>query len=197
MDFTGRQIYDTAVRCDGEVAGVVRDLLLNTMNWSVAYIVVEVGAWPSPRRILLEPAQVSAFVSETRSLDVSLSVRDLEACPLEQTHPPASQQFAVRIAGPPPAALHWADALIPPDGAQRCPDLESARAIRGYAASCGDSRQRVVGLRIHTPDDRFCPVVAAIVVGGLWNWRRTREIPACAVTEVNAEMRRISIAGNS
>lgn len=197
MDFTGRQIYDSAVRCSGEVAGVVRDLLFDTKNWSVRYIVVEVGAWPSPRRILLEPAQVSAFVPETRSLKVLLSVRDLEDCPLEQTHPPASQQLAVRIVGPPPASLHWADDLPQTGEAERCPNLESARAIRGCAVSGGASCQRVVGLRIHTPDHRFCPVVAAIIVGGRWNRWRRGEIPACAVTEVNAEMRRISIAGNS
>jgi hypothetical protein len=42
MDFTGKPIYGAAVRCEDEVAGMVRDVLFDTHDWSVRYLVI---AW--------------------------------------------------------------------------------------------------------------------------------------------------------
>lgn len=188
MDFTGRQICGASVRCEKEVVGVVRDLLFDTNDWSVRYLVVETGVWPSPRRVLVEPPCVSAFDLETRCLTVSLSPYQLRRCPPEASRPPVSQQYAVKIAGPPSAVLHWADSRQDIDAVDQCPSLESAEAILGNIIVRWDVRNvRVTDIRLHTPGDLFCPQVVTLAGRRFWKWRRPEDIPVESVIELGTD----------
>ena len=188
MDFTGRQICGASVRYEDEIVGAVRDLLFDMNDWSVRYVVAETGAWPSPRRVLVEPSCVLAFDLETRSLTLCLSHDQLYQCPPEATRPPVSQQYAVKIAGPPPAALHWADSRLDIDAVEQCPSLESAEAILGHIVVGWDVRNvRVTDVRLHTPADLFRPQIVAVIVRRFWKWSCPEDIPAESVIELGTD----------
>lgn len=188
MDFTGRQICGSSVRCEGEVVGVVRDLLFDMDGWSVRYLVVETGAWPSPRRVLVEPPCVSAFDLETRSLALSLSRDQVSQCPPEASRPPVSQQYAVKTAGPPSAALHWAESRLEIDAVDQHPSLESVRTILGHIVVGWDIRNvRVTDIRLHTPGGLFCPQFVAFIVRRCWKWSHSEDIPAESVIELGTD----------
>jgi len=178
MDFTRRQICGASVWCEEQVVGVVRDLLFAMNDWSIQYLVVETGAWPSPRRVLVEPAYVSTFDLKTRSLAVSLSCDQLHRCPPEATRPPASQQYAIKIAGPAPAYLHWADSPSEVDAVEESVSLESVQGILAYTlVGWNVSQERIADIRLRTPSDHFCPDVVAIVACKGCIRRSCRDIP--------------------
>lgn len=134
------------------------------------------------------PPGVSAFDLETRCLTISLSPDQLRRCPPEASRPPVSQQYAVKIAGPPPAALHWADSRPEIDAVDQHPSLESVRTILGHIVVGWDVRNvRVADVRLHTPGDLFRPQLVAFVVRRFWNWRCSEDIPAESVIELGTD----------
>lgn len=193
LRFNGRQIYGAMLQHNGEIVGVVRDLFFDKRDWSVQYLVVETGAWPSPRRVLLEPMQISTYKLRPISITTSLTRSQVESCPLEQSHPPVSQQYAIRVAGPPSTPLHWADSPPKITAVEEDPNLEGGQEIIGYAVTGGAAkRERVADLQMQTPDDFFRPMIVAVVVRRHWGWGRPRQIPIDAVSQLHHQQRSLS-----
>jgi len=194
MYFTGRQICGHMLRHGDEILGVVRDLLFDSRDWSLRYLVVEAGAWPSPRRVLLEPRQISTIDLKARSLATSLTRSQVENCPLEQAHPSVSHQYAIRLVGPPSPLLHWAADQPIATTVEHNPNLESAQEIVGYAVGGGAAKgERVADLQMQTPDDCFRPTIEAVVARSLWGYGRARQISVDAVAELSFQRQCLSV----
>jgi len=194
MYFTGRQIFGHRLRHGDEILGVVRDLLFDSRDWSIRYLVVETGAWPSPRRVLLEPRQISVLDLKERSLATSLTGSQVEDCPLEQARPSVSQQYAIRLVGPPSPLLHWAADQPIATTVEHNPNLESAQEIIGYAVGGGAAKgERVTDLQMQTPDDCFRPTIEAVVTRSFWGYGRARRISVEAVAKLGFQQQCLSM----
>lgn len=184
MHFNGRDLYGCCVQHGDEVVGALRDLFFDHRTWIVRYLVVETGAWPSPRRVLLEPSAVESFEPSTPSLQVSLAQAELSDCPLESAHPPASQQYVRGLTGPPSPRLHWADERRIAGPVEEDPHLESSQQIVGYRLVGSHARnERIIDLRFRTAEEHFRPTVVAILTRSFWT-RRRRDLPIARVADV-------------
>jgi len=196
MHFNGRDLYGCSVRHGDEVVGVLRDLLFDRRTWIVRYLVVETGAWPSPRRVLLEPSAVESFEPSTASLQVSLARAELADCPLGSAHPPASQQYVRRLTSPPSPHLHWADERRHAEPVEDDPYLESSQQIIGYRLVGSRARnERVIDLRFQTAEEHFRPTVVAMLTRSFWT-RRRRDLPVAHVEDVrHYDQRLVTVGG--
>ena len=195
MCFEGRDLYGCNVQHGNESVGVVRDLLFDRHTWIVQYLVVETGAWPSPRRILLQPDMVESYEPSASTVQISLTQTELSDCPLESLHPSASQQYIRRLTGPPSLLPHWADDRQAATQAEDDPFLESSQQINGYRLVGSSNRnERIIDLRYQTAEDRFCPTVAAILTRSFLS-RRRNEFPVARVTDVRHHDQRVVTVG--
>jgi uncharacterized protein YrrD len=150
-----------AVRERDGIAGHVRDLYFDDRDWRVRYLVVELGSWLHHRRVLIPPDSVRMSDARERSLLVSMTREEVEACPPARTSPPVSVQMAQRYrnyvvwpalwlsayamsptGGAPLNAPSWATLPDEPPGERH---LRNAQAVNGYHVVASD---RIVG-RVH------------------------------------------------
>ena len=192
----GRELYGRSVYSEDQIVGVVRDLLFDHRDWTVRYLVVETGAWPSPRRVLLVPGNLQGVHAETAPLCTSLSAIQVADCPLASTHPPADQEYARRLMEQSATMLHWADDVPPvePEGATT--PLQSAQAIRGYRIALpSDGVRRVVDVQMQTPQEQFAPTIESLVVRDRLSWWRRWHVPVDRGVRICHASRRVCMAG--
>jgi hypothetical protein len=88
-----KQLYGGKLSAaDGEI-GHVKDFYFDDQNWVVRYVVVNTGSWLSGRQVLVSP---HAFVSldwTGKLLLLSLTRKQIEACPSIESHKPVSRQY--------------------------------------------------------------------------------------------------------
>ena len=76
---------------DGEV-GHVKDMYFDDDAWVVRYLIVETGTWLSSRKVLVSPIAVRDLDWSGKSLEVSLSMQQVEKSPNIDTNKPVSRQ---------------------------------------------------------------------------------------------------------
>jgi hypothetical protein len=101
-----RALHDvTAMRIhamDGDV-GHVHDLYIDSRQWTVRYLEVEIAPWPYGRDpVLLAPDDVQTVDSTCGKIDVALSRAQVRGSPTRDTHKPVSRQHR-----PGPLYLEW------------------------------------------------------------------------------------------
>ena len=192
----GRDLYGRSVCSGDEIVGVVRDLLFDHRDWTVRYLVVETGAWPSPRRVLLVPGNLQGVHAETAPLCTSLSAIQVADCPLASTHPPADQEYARRLMEQSATMLHWADDAPPVEPGRDTNPLESAQAIRCYrVARPPAGAGLVVDVLMQTPQEQFAPTVESLVIRGRLFWWRRWHLPVDREVQICHASRRIFMLG--
>jgi hypothetical protein len=138
---------------DGEF-GHVKDFLFDDKTWVIRYLVADTGSWLPGRLVLLSPHSFIRWDQEAKTLQVSLSRKQIEDSPSIDTHRTVSRQFEIeyyRYYGWP---TYWAGGgmwglggfpvIVPPpviegivDRVHRHRDdkhLQSMKAVTGYNA---------------------------------------------------------------
>ncbi|MDA8165514.1 MAG: PRC-barrel domain-containing protein [Desulfobacteraceae bacterium] len=81
----------TAVTSDGE-AGTVADLFFDDRDWTVRYLVIDIGGWLFGRKILASPAAVRSVAWEKRRIGLDLTREQIERSPEIDTLKPITRQ---------------------------------------------------------------------------------------------------------
>lgn len=127
--------YDVRAR-DG-VVGRVNDFLFDDTSWSVRYLVVETGKWLPGRKILVSVAQCWEPDRDDKSIEVNLSVDEIEHGPALDEHAPVSRQYEIEFARHFQLVPYWASAGL------AGPAIASTPALA--AATLEDSKEVVEG----------------------------------------------------
>lgn len=190
MEFTLRQLYCCWLYSKDQLLGAVRDLLFDTADWHVRYLVVETGTWPSPRRVLLDALDISSVDTPAKRVLTTLSQAQLNDCPLEAAHPSASQQFAIECSGPPSVPVHWADTPPIITTIECDPNLESATELVGYtvvpAVFLGEHVSDVVVV-----GQAGVFKITFALVNGYWGWGTKRQVSVTDTAQIDIEQRRL------
>jgi len=76
---------------DGAI-GHVTAAYFDDQEWAIRYLVVEAGSWLAGREVLISPYSVTHYHAADRSLDVSLTRRQVEDSPDIDTHQTVTRQ---------------------------------------------------------------------------------------------------------
>jgi hypothetical protein len=77
---------------DGEI-GQVKEFYFDDKHWTIRYLVAETGTWLVDRQVLISPHALVAVNKEARNIRVDLTKKQIENCPLLDTHKPVSHQY--------------------------------------------------------------------------------------------------------
>lgn len=179
-------LYGSALLCDDQVIGNVRDFLFDDETWVVRYLVVETGAWPCPQRIVISPADLEDVDIGRRQVSTRLTPSEIQANDLACSHPPVSQQEAIRLAGPPAIPLHWANDNPVEVTAENDPHLRSTHEITGYVAKA-DARRvgHIQGFMVSIPEQLGQWRIEAILIRmGHSPLGKRRAVPTSEVREI-------------
>jgi uncharacterized protein YrrD len=86
------------VATDGEV-GHVRDFFLDDEVWGVRYFVVETGPWLASRKVLISPIAIRQPNWLKKTIEVSITIAQVEGSPEVDTEKPVSRQHEMRHLG--------------------------------------------------------------------------------------------------
>ena len=85
------------VEASDGLLGIVRDLLFEDVNWTVRWVVVDVGHWLADRNVLLPPSAVGPPDRELRRLPTKLTMQQVKDAPDVDTDEPVSRQYNAHI----------------------------------------------------------------------------------------------------
>lgn len=143
---------------DGMV-GKVDDLYFDDDNWAIRYLTVDTGSWLQGRQVLISPHSVTHVDWDARSVDVSISKKQVELSPDIDTHQPVSRQRETEYFGYYGYPYYWSGPYLwgpdyYPSGPMSEPSnpskanpqpingadshLRSAAAITGYHVEASD-----------------------------------------------------------
>jgi uncharacterized protein YrrD len=66
---------------DDDRAGTVRDAIVNYMNWTVPYLVIDTGHWIPGRKVILPSSFVETFDLDRRAIAVRVSAESIATAP--------------------------------------------------------------------------------------------------------------------
>jgi sporulation protein YlmC with PRC-barrel domain len=114
------------------VLGKVSDVLFEDDTWQVRWLVVDIGTWLSPRKVLVHRSDLGTPVIATRLFPVNLAKRDIEHSHDASADLPVSQQPTQGI---PPQSSQVGAALV---GQKGDGHLRSANTLIGYHIQARD-----------------------------------------------------------
>ncbi len=96
MQFMISSIQGYRIHATDAAVGTLSDVLFEDETWTIQWLVVQIGSWPTHRKILLYPAAVLAVDNEQKTMAVRLAKAEIEASlPLDR-HEPVSEQTRLR-----------------------------------------------------------------------------------------------------
>ncbi len=79
---------------DGDI-GHVQDFYFDDKSWTIRYLVADTGTWLKGRLVLLSPRAFGRLDIAGKTLNISLSKRQIERCPPIEAHMPVSRRYEV------------------------------------------------------------------------------------------------------
>jgi len=79
---------------DGDV-GHVKDFYFDDKTWVIRYLVADTGSWMSGRLVLLSPHAFGRWDQDEKTLQLSLTRKQIENSPSIESHKPVSRQYEV------------------------------------------------------------------------------------------------------
>ncbi len=79
---------------DGDI-GHVRDFYFDDKTWTIRYLVADTGTWLKDQLVLLSPRSFGRLDHAGRTLNISLSRKQIERCPPIEAHMPVSRRYEV------------------------------------------------------------------------------------------------------
>ena len=77
---------------DGKI-GKVKEFYFDDRFWTIRYLVAETGTWLASRQVLISPYALVAIFNEEKTIDVTLTKKQIENSPSMDTDKPVSRQF--------------------------------------------------------------------------------------------------------
>ncbi|MGV3772191.1 MAG: hypothetical protein ACO1QB_04760 [Verrucomicrobiales bacterium] len=105
--------------------GRVKDIYFNDLDWSVKYLVINLGGRTTSVDLLLSPEFVTGFDAVSRVAQVNLTMEQLAACPRAGMVKPVCQQYHYH-----PGA-RGRSSVFRPGSTDPC--LRSAKVVLGYS----------------------------------------------------------------
>ncbi|EMI15678.1 PRC-barrel domain protein [Rhodopirellula maiorica SM1] len=144
---------------DGFV-GSVKDVLFDSQEWGVRYLVVDTGKWLPGRQVLLPPAVLEHTDWRSGTAKVSLTRSQVKASPDVSVHQPISRQKEAELMSHYAVPFYWgpAGATLAGGGPPTFP-LETALSVQAdsHATEIGDphlrSASEVQGYDIRATDE--------------------------------------------
>ncbi len=165
---------------DGEV-GTVETLYFDEATWAVRYLVVNVGNWLLPDKILLSPLSVASVDHDDETIHVDLSKEQVKNSPHIDAERPVSRQYEITLHdyyGWNPYWLHaptYSDGLTAPYTAaleQQPKPVKTGGTAVASQAEAGDphlrSTEEVEGYHIHATDGEIGHVEKFLVDTHFW-----------------------------
>lgn len=170
-----------AIRASDGPMGTVTDVLFDDADWTIRWIVAEVGTWMTGRQLLLPPSSVVHQDHAGKALLVGLNRAQMEASPPIFAHEPVSRDLEWRLSNHYGSDRLWGEGIVaarvlaPPlsMGARFGEDL----AIGGAACAgvYGDPHLRsvsdIASGRIHATDGPIGHVADLLVDDARWSIR--------------------------
>lgn len=75
------ELFDYAIEAEDDSAGQVHDLLIESEEWHVYYLVAKTGNWLSGKKVLIEPAHVKSIRWSDATVFISLTREEVEHSP--------------------------------------------------------------------------------------------------------------------
>jgi len=83
---------DALDELDGKI-GKVKEFYFDDRFWTIRYLVAETGTWLASRQVLISPYALVAIFNEEKTIDVTLTKKQIENSPSLDTDKPVSRQF--------------------------------------------------------------------------------------------------------
>lgn len=154
---------------DGEI-GKAADWYFDDRSWNVRYLVADTGYWLPGRQVLLAPAVVASADEDAKTIQVGLTMQQIEQSPPVHTDQPVSRQHEMALQRHYGWPAYWSavgglagtgqidalgPALVPGDVAPASstapqpesggdPQLRSAKEIAGYTIHAADGEIGIV-----------------------------------------------------
>lgn len=94
-----KEIKNYKINClDGEI-GKVKDFYFEDQNWTVKYLIVNMGNWLIGRQVLISPRSIVSVNKEVETISVNLSKEQVENSPLLESDKPVSLQYQEQFYG--------------------------------------------------------------------------------------------------
>jgi uncharacterized protein YrrD len=88
-----KELYgDKLGATDGEI-GQVKDFYFDDQDWVIRYLVADTGTWLAERQVLISPRVLGRLDQAEKIQRIKLTRKQLENCPLIETHKPVSRQY--------------------------------------------------------------------------------------------------------
>ena len=121
---------------DGRI-GSVGDFLFDDADWTIRWLVLDLGTWLPGRKLLLHPESITGADRDARQLHVALTKAEVRGCPNILDDQPVSRQIAEHLAAAQARGLlapGGASPVLPAiDDAPGDAHLRSLAAVKGYA----------------------------------------------------------------
>ena len=78
---SARSLLGAAVKAKDGDCGHVEDLVVSDQEWTIAHVAIDTGGWPSGRKVMVEPAAVTAIDWDKRVVDVGMMIEHIRNSP--------------------------------------------------------------------------------------------------------------------
>jgi uncharacterized protein YrrD len=144
---------------DNEKQGKVRDFLLEDREWTLRYLVSDVGGWLLGRRVLVPAGKLKKAEYKKRWVVVSLDEEQIESRPPISADEPVSKQHLVKEYRKRGQGRYQLEKV----GTSGDPHLRSFRELMGYRVESREGEVgRVVDLIYSDETNRVCCLVVRI-----------------------------------
>jgi hypothetical protein len=160
---------------DGEL-GHLKDFYFDDQTWTVRYVVADTGDWLSHRKVLLSPFAVTGIQDTPhKTVEFSLTKKQIEESPSIDAHKPVSRQFEAQYSqyyGLPyywPGPLLWGPLEMPGAYIPASIPVESHSSLPHESEDSHlRSANEVSGYRIQALDDAFGHIEQFILDDETW-----------------------------
>jgi len=123
---------------DGRV-GIVADLLIEDVDWSIRWLIVDTGNWLSGRKVLLPLSALGQPDPALRKFPVKLNMQQVKDSPDIDTNMPVSRQMESDVIDYYSGGPYWGDGLIPMSNAIATPLVAPLYSLRSNPNDSGDA----------------------------------------------------------
>lgn len=94
---SARDILNYSIHATDGRIGHVDDFVAETDGWAVRYLVVDTRNWLPGRKVLLSPDWVLSITSESRQVDVDLTMEQVRNSPAFDPYAPVNREYEARL----------------------------------------------------------------------------------------------------
>lgn len=147
-------------------AGKLRDLYLDEQNWTIRYLVADMGGWIKNHRVLIAPIALGQPMWQEHRLPVNLTKQQISSGPTLEENAPVSRQYEIYLGN----FFGWPSYWIPNTDPNRIPPMRPADPVQDPQAAEPHLRSanELKGYAIHATDGDVGHVDDLLIEPGNW-----------------------------